>query len=152
MPEIKTLSFPISQWEHLYSLQQAISHQQQLNGCELEISGCISNHDFLQKNDTPVSIKFLLVDSPPNYSLLDSKLYELGVMTLTNQQLETEIKIERAVFEELRKNLMEYGEIDGIHIIVTLGLLCDAEHWAEHWAENKSLQIVQLDYAMKGDA
>ena len=150
MPEIKTLSFPINQWGHLYSLQQAIRHQQQLNGSELKISGHISNHDFLQKKDTPVSIKFLQVDSSPTYALLDSNLYELGVMTLTDQQLKTEIKVARTVFEELRKNLMEYAEIDGIHIIVTLGFLSNTE--TEYWPENKALQIVQLDYAMKGDA
>jgi len=148
MTAIKSLSFPINQWGHLYSLQQAISHQQQLSGSELNISGRISNSDFLRKIDTPVHIKFLLVDTLPTYPLVDSKLHGLGTMTLVKQQLETEIKVERTVFEELRKNLMEYAEIDGIHIIVTLGFICSAEHWEK----NATLQIVQLDYAMKGDA
>ena len=42
---------------------------------------------------------------------------------------------------------MEYADIEGIHIIITIGLLSDKDHWLE----GEKLQIIKLDYAMKGD-
>ena len=152
MNKVITLNFSINNWGHLYSLQQAISHNNQLTGRKLSLRGRILNRPFLQNQDTPVSIDFIQVDKAPVYPLIDPPAqdleHELGVMTLADQQLTTCIKVDRNVFEELRKNLMEYADIEGIHIIVSPGLLSGAEHWPD----GETLQIVQLDYAMKGDA
>lgn len=148
MTKIQTLSFPINNWRHLYSLQMAISHNNQQTGRKLSINGKILGHAFLQNHDTNVLINFLQVDDAPDYPVTGSGLHELGVMTSANQQLEASLMIDRNVFEELRKNLMEYADIEGIHIMVTLGLLSNEEHWQA----NDELTIVQLDYAMKGDS
>jgi len=146
--QIQTLSFPANNWSHLYSLQQAISHNKQQTGRKLSIRGRILNQPFLQNIDTKISIDFNQVEQTPDYPLINPDLYELGLMTFKPHQLETNIKIDRRVFEELRKNLMEYADIEGIHIMITLGLLSNSEHWQI----DETLQIVQLDYAMKGDS
>ncbi len=148
MSTIQILSFPVNNWGHLYSLQQAISHNAQLTGSKLSITGRILKPPFLQNIDTPVSIDFIQVAQTPDYPLLNSGSHELGTMLFSKQQLTTEIAIDSRVFEELRKNLMEYTDIEGIHIMITLGLLSTAEHWQQ----DETLQIVQLDYAMKGDS
>ncbi len=163
---MKQIKFSINNWEHLYSLQQAVVHSNQLTGRTLGIRGRVKNSAFLNHRDTGISITFVQLDSTPSYPLHTSPantagntpdIPVLGTIALSNQQLSTEISVDRAVFEELRKNLMEYADIEGIHIMVTLGLCCKNEHKAELsdaaiWAENQSLEIVQLDYAMKGDA
>jgi len=146
--KIQTLSFPVNNWSHLYSLQQAISHNAQQTGRKLSIQGRILNQPFLHNIDTKVSIDFNQVEQAPDYPLINADLHELGLMTFNAHQLETSIKIDRNVFEELRKNLMEYADIEGIHIMITLGLLSNSEHWQN----GETLQIVQLDYAMKGDS
>jgi len=148
MKQIQNIKFSINNWGHLYSLQQAISHNKQLTGRKLSITGRILNSAFLNKADTPISIDFFQTDSPPSYTLINQATYELGTINLKNQQITSCIMLDRNVFEEMRKNLMEYGDIEGIHIIVSLGVLCDEPVWKPGIA----LQIVQLDYAMKGDA
>lgn len=147
MKQIQNIKFSINNWGHLYSLQQAISHNKQLTGRKLSITGRIPNSTFLNKVDTPICIDFFQTDSPPSYTLINQDTYELGTINLQNQQITSRIMLDRNVFEEMRKNLMEYGDIEGIHIIVSLDLLSDEPIWEDDIA----LQIVQLDYAMKGD-
>lgn len=163
---MKQIKFSINNWDHLYSLQQAVAHNNQLTGRTLGIRGSVKNSAFLNHLDTGISITFVQLDSTPDYPLKKlpantaddtSGMPVLGTMTLSKQQLSTEISVDRNIFEELRKNLMEYADIEGIHIMVTLGLCDESEHSVELpeeavWAENQSLEIVQLDYAMKGDA
>jgi len=145
--DIKTLKFSINGWTHLYSLQQAIQFNEQKTGRTLSINGRVVGNEFLNQQDTDISIKFIQTDDTPVYSSLGG-LFKLAELQLENRNLNTEIKVDRQVFEELRKNLMEYGDIDGIHIIVTLGVLSNENNWHE----GTSLNLVQLDYAMKGDA
>lgn len=148
----QTLHFSINQWQHLYSLQQAIKHEQQHTGNSLIISGKIRDQSFLQDQDTDVSIHFLQSESATDYPVitLDAATEPTPVLAdiTLDDALTTQISVSRAVFEELRKNLMEYADIDGIHIVVTLGV---ASH-ASHWPAGESLPLVKLDYAMKGDA
>ncbi len=149
---IQQLKFSINHWDHLYSLQQAIQFNQQRTGRSLHIQGQIRNHPLLGHHDTPVSIRFRQVNEQPDYlleTLADSPpLHILGEIKLEQGQLCTEIDVDRAVFEELRRNLTEYCDIEGIHIVVTLGVLTDVEPWPE----GQPLKLLQLDYAMKGDA
>jgi len=148
MDNIQLLNFSINNWGHLYSLEQAISHNKQLTGHQLSINSRILNKAFLKNHDTAISIDFLQVDQAPEYPAINDITHELGQMTFTNGQLETCIQVDRNVFDELRKNLMEYADIEGIHIVITLGILSNNDHWQE----NETLPIVKLDYAMKGDA
>jgi len=145
---IKTLKFSINGWTHLYSLQQAIQHNHQQSGRTLDIKGRIIGNAFLNQQDTDISICFLQTNDTPEYSLIDETILELALIKLTNRNLHTEVLVDKQVFEELRKNLMEYADIEGIHIIVTLGVLSTDNFWPD----NASLSLVQLDYAMKGDA
>lgn len=149
---IQTFSFSINHWDHLYSLQQAIQFQRQRTGRSLHIKGQVLNQPLLGHRDTPVSLIFRQVDEPPGYEVVTltdaQEQYILSELCLENQQLQGEIEVDRAVFEELRRNLMEYGDIDGIHIVVTLGVMTTDETWPE----GQSLKLLQLDYAMRGDA
>ncbi len=148
MKSISTVKFAINNWNHLYSLQQAIAHNKQLTGRDLSINGRILNSTFLNHIDTTIRINFLQCDTPPDYPLVDKINYQLGSIKLENKHLATHISVDRNIFEELRKNLMEYADIDGIHIIVTVGVLSESKVWNEQ----QTLPIVQLDYAMQGDA
>lgn len=144
---IQHLSFSINNWRHLYSLQKAITHNKQLTGRHLSISGQLINHAFLDNINTDIKIKFLQTDYPPEYIQAPNSEYILGVITLSNNTLSADINVDKGIFEELRKNLMEYADIEGIHIMVELGVLSDNETWDN----DEDLNIIQLDYAMKGD-
>lgn len=113
----------------------------------MSINGRLLNQPFLDNVDTRISINFLQSDTPPDYPCSETGEYLLGVMTFSRHQLSTEITVDRNVYEELRKNLTEYADIDGIHIIISLEVLSHNDHWQE----NEQLNIIQLDYAMKGD-
>jgi len=141
------LVFSVNNWDHLYSLQKAISHHNQLTGRELTVSGRLLKHPFLNNIDTPVSLTFFQSDQAPNYTRLDTGMYILGEMCLLDQQLTSNIHVDRTVFEELRKNLVEYADIEGIHIMLNLEVISEDEQWKN----NSQLNIIQLDYAMKGD-
>jgi len=145
---IKTLKFSINGWTHLYSLQQAVHHNDQRTGRTLSIEGRIIGNSFLNQHDSDISICFLQSNDTPKYKIVNECMLELSSIKLANKNLHTEVSVDKQVFEELRKNLMEYADIDGIHIIVTLGVLSKDSTWPE----NTSLSLVQLDYAMKGDA
>ena len=144
---IKTLKFSINGWTHLYSLQQAIQHNHQQTGRTLSINGRIIGETFLNQQDSDVSICFSMSDSMPEYNSITDNIFELATIKRTNKNLHSEVIVDKQVFEELRKNLMEYADIDGIHIIVTLGVLSEDAVWLK----DTSLSLVQLDYAMKGD-
>lgn len=146
-PEMKNLSFSVNNWNHLYSLQAAVAHNQQGTGRSLTIQGRLLNQAFLQHLDTPVSICFLQSDQPPEYTRQQGQLV-LAEVQRQPDGLSCEINVDRGVFEELRKNLMEYADIEGIHIMVTLGLLSDQTEWPG----TESLPLLELNYAMKGDA
>ena len=147
MPETQTFTFPVNNWEHLYSLQQAIAHNTQSTGRKLQIHGEILNHIFLNNQTTPVLIELIQVDKTPEYPLTSSAKHEIGKVTFLNNTLTTSIKVDRSVFEELRKNIMEYSDIEGIHIMITLIILTNTEQWNT----NAKLSVVELKYAMKGD-
>lgn len=146
-PRLKTLTFSVNNWNHLYSLQAAVQHNQQGTGRSLTIQGRLLNQAFLQHQDTPVSIRFVQSDQPPEYAREQDQLV-LATLERKPDGLSCEIAVDRGVFEELRKNLMEYADIEGIHIMVSLGLPCDQAEWPD----NESLPLLELNYAMKGDA
>ncbi len=146
-PELKNLSFSVNNWNHLYSLQAAVARNQQGTGRSLTVRGRLLNQAFLRHLDTPVSICFVQSDQPPEYARQQGQLV-LAEMQRQPDGLCCEIPVDRGVFEELRKNLMEYADIEGIHIMVTLGLLSDQAEWPG----NESLPLLELNYAMKGDA
>ena len=146
-PELKNLSFSVNNWNHLYSLQAAVQHNQQGTGRSLTIQGRLLNQAFLQHQDTPVCIRFIQSDQPPEYASELDRLVLARVQRAADG-LNCEIAVDRGVFEELRKNLMEYADIEGIHIMVTLGLLSEQAEWPD----NESLPLLELNYAMKGDA
>lgn len=146
--KIQQLSFPINNWGHLYSLQKAITHNKQLTGRHLSISGQLLHHPFLDNKNTDIKINFLQTDYSPEYNQVSSGEYILAVMTLSDNMLSADINVDKGVFEELRKNLMEYADIEGIHIMVTIGVVLNDN---ETWKNDQDLNIIQFDYAMKGD-
>ena len=146
------LNFSINNWEHLYSLQKAIAHNKQLTGRHLSISGQLHNNDFLGTIKTDINIHFIQTETPPEYFENQYGEYILGIMKLSDDKLFTEIKVDINVFEELRKNLMEYADIEGLHIMVKLEVVSENETCGNKtWQKDEDLNIIQLDYAMKGD-
>ena len=148
MTNITQFSFTINHWQHLYSLQQAVEYNKQISGQTIEIKGRVLNQPFLQHHDTPISLFFQQANEVPQYKQTPSGQTILGNLEFIQQQLRGNIKIDRRVFEELRKNLLEYAEIDGIHIVCSLGVLKETDEWQD----GESFSLLQMDYAMKGDA
>jgi len=145
---IKLISFPVNNWIHLYSLEQAIQKQQQMTGGSLSIHGNIRNCEWLANQETAIENTFNKVTGTPQYESTETQPIILGNITRHENKIASRLPVDEHVFEELRKNLMEYADIDGIHIIVTLGVLLDDDQWPV----NKTTKLVKLDYAMKGDA
>lgn len=148
MNDIQSLSFPVNTWRHLYSLRQATDHNQQYSGQQLQIKGQIKNHELFTGQSNKICINFQQVEGSPSYKKSSSSLNIFGKLELSDQQLTTHIPVDSRVFSELRKNLLEYGEIEGIHIMVKIGVIGLTVPWENH----QSFDIVELDYAMKGDA
>jgi hypothetical protein len=146
--EIHHLRFSISQWQHLYSLQQAIQHAQQATGKTLSITGKILNQPLLDNQDTPVNIHFHQVDHTPRYDRNAHNDLVLGQIQRSRQGLLSSLPVDARVFEELRRNLVDYADLDGIHIVVSLGI----ELAGPGWSMDQPADILQLDYAMRGDA
>ena len=144
---MKTLKFSVNNWNHLYSLEQAVLKDQQITGKYLTISGLVNELDLLENKSTPVLITFNQVDDIYEYNKTKSGQIILGHIKRLNDKLESTLPVNGNVFEELRKNLMEYSDIDGIHIVVSIGL--DSE--PHDWPVNTEYSILKLDYAMKGD-
>jgi hypothetical protein len=142
------MKFSVNNWNHLYSLEQAILRDEQATGKDLTILGVIRNENILDKKDAAVCITFKQVDNIPKYNKTESGQIILGQIKRCEEKLESTLAVSNDVFEELRKNLMEYADIDGIHIVVSLGFISDQQDW-EVGTER---DIVKLDYAMKGDA
>lgn len=140
-----TLRFALNTWQHLYSLQQAIRQTDNLTGNQLIVNGVIRNEALFDRHDRPIAINFTQTVTPQYRQTTDNQMI-LGQL-LPGNTLQANIQINSAVFAELKKNLAEYIGIDGIHIIVTIGLKLPADGWQQHTAAD----IVQLDYAMKGD-
>lgn len=142
------MRFSVSNWEHLYSLEQAIVRTQQANGKRLKITGMIRNEPRLDNQDTPITLTFYGVDGDPPYRTGAHQQIILGQIRRGSEGLVSELPVDDKVFEEMRRNLMEYADIDGIHIIVSIGLnLPD-----DGWPRDRALDILKLDYAMRGDA
>ncbi|HEY9052766.1 MAG TPA: hypothetical protein VIQ03_14540 [Gammaproteobacteria bacterium] len=144
---IKTIKFSINSWSHLYSLEQAIERAEQATGKHLSINGIIRKEPLFNDRDTPITISFDQVDGIPDYHTLGQHKI-LGQTTYDKDKLTCSLPVDERVFEELRKNLMEYADIDGIHIVVTLGLILQDNNWPQ----GTPADIVKLDYAMRGDA
>jgi hypothetical protein len=146
--QIKIIEFPVNKWEHLYSLEQAFLRNKQATGKNLTIIGALKNQSILNNHATPVYITFSQVDGYPAYDKTENEQIILGQIKRLDNKLESTLFVDRNVFEELRKNLMEYADIDGIHIVVTIGFTSTQQDWPI----GTEYSIVKLDYAMKGDS
>jgi len=144
---ITTIKFSVNNWDHLYSLEQAILNNEKNTGKLLSITGTIRNADILDNENINTHISFKQSDHFPEYAQTEIGQVILGQMTRLADRLECSLNVNEKVFEELRKNLMEYADIDGIHIIVTIGLITEKNNWPV----NTMYPIIKLDYAMKGD-
>ncbi len=142
------IQFSINNWSHLYSLEQAINRALDATGQNLTIQGTLRKQNFLDNQDTDIYINFYQVDDIPSYSRGPEGQLILGEITRLPNRLDCKLPVDGDVFEEMRKNLMEYADIEGIHIMVTLGLLLNQPIWPI----NNSAPIIKLDYAMRGDA
>ena len=145
---IHTLKFSINNWQHLYSLKDAISKTNEASGKLLTITGTIRNEDLLQNHDTNIEIIFKQVEQFPDYEKTQNGELILGYLSKTDQGVNTTLDINESIFEEMKKNLIEYADIDGIHIVIS----CDVLNNNDTWQDDTELKIISLDYAMRGDA
>jgi hypothetical protein len=142
---ITVFKFALDTWQHLYSLQQAIEQTDGLSGNRLSISGVIRKQAAFHNRDIPIQITFTSNDNPHYKKTADQQII-FGQLS-HGDALHAEIQISAPVFRELKQNLIEYMGIEGIHILITIGL-----HYTESdWQQLRSSHIVQLDYAMKGE-
>lgn len=146
--QYKIFKFSINNWGHLYSLEHAIARAEKATGKTLSIEGTVRNADLLDNKDLPIKISFNQVDGIPEYQQTSDSRLVLGQLKKEQDKLSCTLPVDDKVFEELRKNLMEYADIDGIHIVVTIGILIGTDSWPT----DTTVDIVKLDYAMKGDA
>jgi len=150
MPKINkhSLKFSINNWQHLYSLTDAISKTKEESGKSLTVTGTVRNDSLLQNHATNIEIRFKQVNQFPDYaSTLNNELI-LGYLNKSDHGLNTTLDINESIFKEMKKNLIEYADIDGIHIMVTCVVITEKDHWQD----NTALKIISLDYAMRGDA
>lgn len=146
--EIRTIRFSVSNWHQLYSLHLAMLQAEQASGKSLCIHGKIRNEALLDNQDTDIDICFRQLDSLPRFSREQNQLLVLGKIRRTASGLHSELPVTEKVFEEMRRNLVEYADIDGIHIVVSIGI-----ELTEHgWPMDREIDVLQLDYAMRGDA
>lgn len=139
------LRFSLNTWQHLFSLHQAALKAENQSGNQLIITGIIRNEALFEHQDMPISVVFKASGSPQYKRTADNQIV-LGPL-LRSDALNAEISIDSQVFNELKKNLVEYSGIEGIHIVMTIGLQLPGGNWREE----SSAQIIELDYAMKGD-
>lgn len=141
-----SIKFSINNWEYLYSFKAAIERKQQAKGNTLTITGSIRSTTLTDHQDTPILIELINVHGIPDYQTNPSGEAILGILRHHNQRLHTQITIDDDVFEEFRKNLMEYADIDGIHIIVSIEL-----EGKPNISTSQIMNILDVKYAMKGD-
>lgn len=137
--------FTVDTWQHLYSLQHAVQRAENLPANRLVIKGSIRNDTRFDRRDIPIQLTFSQL-ATPQYKHTSDKQIIFGQL-LRNDSLSADIPVDPQVFAELKKNLVEYIGIDGIHIVFTIGLML----FAHDWPEKTAADIVQIDYAMKGD-
>ena len=142
------LKFSINHWQHLYSIKEAISKTYQDNGKTLSISGNLINSPLFDNQTTSIIINFKETEEFADYPATSGGDLIIGQLTKNNQGLSTTININEAVFTELKKNIIEYTDIEGIHIVVTLIIRAQTEKWTD----TSSADILSLAYAMKGDS
>ncbi|MDQ1362427.1 MAG: hypothetical protein QG652_287 [Pseudomonadota bacterium] len=140
-----TCRFSVNSWQHLYSLHQAVRHAEDASANRLIIEGVIRNEPQLDRRDTPIRLVFAQSATPPYRRTTDNRII-LGTL-LRGETLSADIPVDAHVLAELKKNLAEYMSIDGIHVMITIGLNLPEQGWQKGMAAD----IVQLDYAMKGD-
>lgn len=137
--------FTVDTWQHLYSLQHAVQQAENLSANRLIIKGSIRNDTRFDRRDMPIELTFSQWTTPQYRHTTDNQII-LGQL-LRNDSLSADIPVDARVFAELKKNLIEYIGIEGIHIVFTIGLIL----FAYDWPEKTTADIVQIDYAMKGD-
>ena len=141
------LQFPVVDWLHLYALHEAIEHHNQLDGKQLSLHGVVRNNPLLNHHDCKITLSFQQSDSPC-YERDENQHTILGQLHLKSGQLTARFQVSESIFEEMRKNLVEYSDIEGIHIMVEIGILAQADRLVE----NSEVNIYTLQYAMRGDA
>ena len=97
---IKLISFSVSNWIHLYSLEQAIQ-KQHMSGASLSINGKIRNCELLANQDTPIDITFNKAIDFPQYPLTDSQAIVLGTITQQENKITSSLPVDEDVFNDL---------------------------------------------------
>jgi len=141
------IKFSIDRWEHMYSLKAAIERKNDATGNKLCLQGTIHNSTLPNHPETPVLIELSNVHELPTYPINKSDELILGTLNYQNHKFHSQLSVNGEIFNELKKNLIEYGNIDGIHIVVNIEL-----EGAPEYNEQQHINILNLTYAMKGDA
>lgn len=139
---IKTLKFSVDSWAHLYSLTLAVQKNSRNSGRSLSISGCFQHADFSDAGESDICIKFVHVDESPGYKIDENQLV-FAELEKNKNVFSAEIMVAESVFLELKRNLIEYADIEGIHMIFNLKIFLSED--------NPAMKIIDLEYAMKGD-
>ncbi len=141
MPQ-QQVKFSVNTWAHLYSLSQAVKYQTDNSGRCLQIKGKLTSSEWSASAQN-IQLHFIHSNDKPHYKLDVEQRPVFGQLMLDHGQLTATITVPNDSFNELKKNLIEYADIEGIHIVFSLELT--PTNNAECW------DIIELDYAMKGD-
>ena len=143
MPVTEQIKFSINIWTHLYSLSQAVQYQHNNSGRRLMIEGEFSHPVLTSSQAQKIQLCFIHNTEAPDYQSTEENQLIFGQLTSEHNKLVSNIPIADDMFNELKKNLIEYADIEGIHIVVSLELTAGTV--TGEW------NIIELDYAMKGD-
>jgi len=143
-----TLKFPVNQWQHLYSLAKAIQHDENLAAEKLIIHGETTNPALLNGKRKQLELCFYPVTNIPAYQRLDDGNIIVGQLSLQQEPLLAQLAVSQPVFDEMVKNLREYADIEGIHIMVKITLRADTGDTSTM----DTIDILDVEYAMRGDA
>lgn len=156
MPENvkQQLKFPINQWKHLYSLEQAVKHAVDDTGRRLMIDGSCPSVAFFDNQKLLFELTLVNVADYPDYRQTSTGDRVLSELTLSlNDEgealLSGEMQLDNQVFEELRKNILEYSLIDGIFIEMQLTVLWPDNITTPADVTNNNIDMLSLHYAMR---
>ena len=144
----RTIKFPINQWKHLYSLEQAILHASEDTGRHLVVDSSCPSVEFLAGQKLNFELTLVNVSEYPQYRKLHGGDMVLATLSYDDksQSLKGEMKVDSQVFEELRNNIIEYSAIDGIFIEATLGLRLARDQKLEN---DNRVDMISFEYAMR---
>lgn len=139
------IRFPLDRWNSLYSLASAVSERRRASDHALVLKGSGA----CENRACGIELVLERYHDAPAYAETAAHRTILGTCTVREHDDRVEINgtipVPAEVFAELLKNLVEYSGIDGIQVMITLGIEADAFPGTPA----VRLSVTRLDYALR---